>query len=166
MKEYEICLNNLKKSFKDYSLLAIVLTINNEKLWKLIDYDLIETYKHIQFSLFKNKKSYFAEDFDFKSVYIFDIENNKDLITSLDNLSSYKEYKLLANRSRIQSKSVWKLVDKGLQNKYIDTLISLKYQDNYFNAFDYRNGVVALKNKFSKEIILVHCKSKKIAMKI
>jgi len=158
------CLDHVKLNFKDYFIIAYVTKVNSEFLWKLIDYELIDAYKDAQHSLVLKNKLIHAEDHDFKSIYIYDIEKGYDYFTSTDNLED-KNYKVLANRGRVRSAPIWRLVDTSLQDKYFGTLLTLKFREETYNALDYRENVVALKHKFTKDLLLIHCDSRKIAMK-
>lgn len=161
------CIEKMIKLYNksDYTILAYVIKINGCKVWSLIDHNLINDYKNAQHSLPFKQKNHNAEDYNFKSVYIFDIEKGENRLTTTCNLKD-NNYLILAKRGRVLSNPVWKLIDKKLQDKYEKSLVTLKNKGDFYHASDYREKVVAIKHKISKEIMLIHCESRKIALKM
>ena len=159
------CLDNIKIKFKDFKIISYIDNVDNENLWKLVDLDLIDSYKNAQHTLNIKNKIIYAEEYNFKSIIVFDIDKGIDKVSDTDSLDS-NNYKVLATRGRVHSNPIWRIIDPMLQDKYHETLLSIKYHGITYNAADYRLKVVAIKHIFSNEIMLIHCNSLKVALKI
>jgi len=160
-------LQNIENNFpkKDFRIIAVSEKNEfNENIWILLDPIMIDDYFDSQHSLFLKNKHYLAEDFDFKQVYIYDIEKGIDRFSSLDDLKD-TNFSILAQKSRLNSQPVWQLVDYSLLKKHENRLVSIKKKDIYYHASEYRIGVVIIQNKFSKEYILIDKISCKLVMK-
>ena len=149
----------------DYQVIAYVSKFKTQKFWKILNLEYRDKHKGYQETLLLKDKFYDAENFHMSTMFVYDLDKGEEYFEKIENLSNVR-YNILAKRARLLSHPVWKLVAHELLEFYQDLQVAIRSGDDLFRANSYREDVVAVRNKHTKEFIFVHLDSLKVALRI
>lgn len=160
------CIEIAKNKFKkDYKIIAVTVKEDNFMFWQIVDPLLLDDMEDKQYALVINKFTKSAIDYNHDDIYIYDFELKRERIIKRDLIHTDMKYSILGVRGRYFSKPIWKIEEDNLKLKLKGKLISFRHCEEEFVANDYREGIFIMKNKLTKKIVILDCKSHKIVMK-
>jgi hypothetical protein len=154
-----------KFKYDDFQVIAYVYKKQRQKYWKIVNLEYLDKHKGYQETLVFKDKFYDAQNFHMNTVFIYDLKKGTSYFEKLENLTDIN-YNLLAKRARFLSNPSWKLVSHELLEFYSDLQVAIRYGNDLYRANSYREDVVALRNKHTKEFIFIHLESLKVALKV